>query len=125
MRTWDATGLLAPIWQELDREDGKPGPGRRDDLAAITGIAGPTLSQYNAGTRRLGLGHAKEILKAAPQGYTIKTISPASLNVSRGYSDLRGTGRSIQLTVQEDASKPSGYWRWGLPRLEINPGESR
>lgn len=60
---WDATGLLSALWDAV---------GKRDGLAAITGIRPSTLSAYNSGSRKLGLANGHRI--AAALGVTIYEI---------------------------------------------------
>lgn len=55
-RGWDAKGLLRPLWERL--------PGKRDELAVVTGIRGGTLSSYNSGKRLLGQKNARLIANA-------------------------------------------------------------
>jgi transcriptional regulator with XRE-family HTH domain len=55
-RGWNAKGLLRPHWERL--------PGKRDELARLTGIGPQTLSGYNSGQRRLGIGNAQRIAEA-------------------------------------------------------------
>lgn len=62
--TWSAAGLIESLWQRLPRSDGKPGKGRRDDLAAATGIAGSDLSAFNTGGRRINIKNAQKIADA-------------------------------------------------------------
>jgi transcriptional regulator with XRE-family HTH domain len=51
-RGWNAKGLLAAHWDKV---------GKRDGLAAATGITGETLSGYNSGSRPLGKKNATKI----------------------------------------------------------------
>jgi len=53
---WDASGRLEAIWNEF--------PGRRDEMAARTGIGKSTLSAYNSGARQLGMRNAMRIAQA-------------------------------------------------------------
>lgn len=55
-RGWDAAGRLEPLWARL--------PGRRDELARLTGIKPTTLSAYNSGGRRIGMRNAQRIAEA-------------------------------------------------------------
>lgn len=53
--SWDAAGLLEPLWGAV---------GGRDKLAKLTGIQPGTLSGYNTGRLKLGLQNAKKIAAA-------------------------------------------------------------
>jgi len=68
MASWNAKGRLLPFWSEL--------PGKRDGLAARTGIRGPELSAYNSGKRNLGIVNARRI--AAALGVTLEDLGEPS-----------------------------------------------
>jgi DNA-binding transcriptional regulator YdaS (Cro superfamily) len=55
MASWDATGLLEPLWGKV---------GGRDRLAALTHIQPATLSGYNTGRLKLGTRNAEKIAAA-------------------------------------------------------------
>lgn len=54
-RSWSATGRVKQLWDLV---------GGRDELATLTGIGGTTLSAYNTGKRKIGLGNAEKIVAA-------------------------------------------------------------
>lgn len=56
--SWDATGLLEPVWKTLGVSDG------RDELARLTGIPATSLSSVNTGKRPLTLDAARRISEA-------------------------------------------------------------
>jgi hypothetical protein len=64
--------------------------------------------------------------RIAPDGPIIKTVSGIALDDPRGYVDLRGTGRSVALTIREEIRDIySVAWRFGTFRLDAQPGEGR
>lgn len=89
-RGWDAKGLLRPLWERL--------PGKRDELAELTGIRGTTLSSYNAGTRPLGIANARRIADALQ-------VTVADLGGREGGLDAAPTIRDLleqlQATVED------------------------
>lgn len=68
------------MWRQL--------PGKRDELAALTGISGSELSSYNSGKRRLGMKNANRIVDAlASKGIAISVLE---LGASVGLAEDQG-----------------------------------
>lgn len=60
-----------------------------------------------------------------PNTAPLKVVDFRSLDSSLGKLDVRGCGRSVEVTVRETPTSPGVYWQWGTSRLVIRPGESR
>lgn len=91
-RGWDASGLLAPLWNTRFA-----GPGKRDQLAAATGISAQTLSAYNSGNRPLGITNARRIAAAL-------RVSLAELGAPEGEDESR---RSLTLRARIEGLEAS------------------
>ncbi len=66
---------MEPLWKRLPRQDGKTGEGRRDDMAALTGINATDLSAMNQGNRPFNLERAARIRALFP-GETVYLGDP-------------------------------------------------
>lgn len=88
---WSAKGLLKPLWDEL--------PGKRDELAAVTGIRGTTLSAYNSGARPLGLANARRI--SAALDVTLLELGAPLDQADWADRTLLGHLRQLETDVQE------------------------
>lgn len=77
---WDARGRLKPLWKLV---------GGRDELAALTGILGPTLSGYNSGRLRLGIDNATRIVDAlTAKGHEVSLRDVGSPELERAQMEV-------------------------------------
>lgn len=95
--SWDAKGLLEPLWKELD-------PPTADTLAALAGVHVKTLYSANSGKNRLGIAAGRKIAEAT--GRTIYDIgAPAPVD------DVFATSLLGRIVAELEANPPAGTAR--------------
>ncbi len=117
MASWNAKGWLSPLWQNL--------PGKRDGLAALTGIRGPELSAYNSGKRNLGTANARRIATAL--GVSVLELgAPVEEADEKGetFLDLLADLRAVVEAQGVKTNEALDLLRGRVDALEARPGRS-
>lgn len=84
---WDATGLLKPLWEQL--------PGKRDELAKLSGVRGTELSSHNNG-KPIGRGVAQRII----DGFAKKGIVVSNLELGAPAAEADERGQAFLVLLQ-------------------------
>lgn len=98
--SWKAKGLLLPIWHRLE------GKGKREQLAALVGVAPNDLSAINTGNKPMTAQLALRIASAVPG------VTPLDLRPPQEAEAVLDPGVFDRLRELEDAVNAAG------PRLD-------